>query len=212
MSDCPHCQAEITTLSGFITQGAHEARMKTLGEGKAAEVAALTAKVRETSAKASGYDAVVAERDSLKQANEARGLRDERTTQLREAGVDVALLEQVEQVYGWSQSGLTEADQKPYSQWVTEDAAAHVLLSSHFSGTPPPVVDGAPPPPGPPAGDGVPRIPPSTGSPPPPPSSGKITEQDLANYMASPAYQNLPTSTEKRAKMTEWGERIAAQG
>lgn len=210
MPDCPHCQAEITSLSGFIAQGDLESRLKSLKEGKNSEIAALTARVSEYGAKASGYDAVVAERDSLKQANEARGLRDERTTLLAAASVDPALLSEIEQVYSWSQNGVADDAKKPFEQWFGDDAASHVLLSPHFSAAPP---AGTPPPPGaPPAGDGINRVPPSGGAPPPPPSSGKITEQDLANYMASPAYQNLSTSTEKRAKMTEWSERIAAQG
>lgn len=210
MPDCPHCQVEITSLSGFIAQADLESRLKSLKEGKNSEIAALTARVSEYGAKASGYDAVVAERDSLKQANEARGLRDERTTLLAAASVDPALLSEIEQVYSWSQNGVADDAKKPFEQWFGDDAASHVLLSPHFNAAP--VGNAAPPPSAPPVGDGVNRVPPSRGAPPPPPSGGKITEQDLANYMASPAYQNLPTSTEKRAKMTEWSERIAAQG
>ena len=210
MSSCPHCSEAIESLPGFVSQSKLEARLSGLKEGKDAEIAALSARVSEYGAKASGYDAVVAERDSLKTASTARDLRDDRVAILTSRGVDPAHLADLEQVYGWSQNGVAEDAQKDWPTWIAEDAAGNVLSQRIMEGSTgaPPVMHAAPAP-------VAPRpnlIPPVNGTTPPPPSGAQITPQDVATWMASAAYQNLPSSAEKRAKMAEWQDRISQQG
>ena len=219
MASCPHCSESITTLSGFVPQATHEQRMRTLGENKNtemsaknAEIQALTTKVSEYGTKAQSYDAVAAELIQLKDANTSRQLSDSRGTLLTEAKVDPSLLKEIEQVYSWSQNGVEDGAKKTFEDWFAADASTHVLLAPHFNGPPAAAPPAGPPAPGDPPNGGASLLPPPSGQPPPPPSGGKITQQDLANWMASPAYQNLPTSAEKRAKMAEWKTQIGTQG
>lgn len=150
---------------------------------------------------ASGYDAIVSERDTLKGQIEARTKRDARTTLFTEAKVDPALLESFEQVYGWSQNGVPEAEKQTFEQWFADaenGARKHVLLADKFDAAPAP-------PPNPEAGSGNNNLPdPGAGNSntPPPPKNGKMTNVDLQAVFSSPAYQAM-TPTEKRAKIAQ---------
>ena len=205
MADCPHCSKNIESLSGFIPTADLEERLKSLKKGKDAEILELSTQLSSARTKASGFDAVVLERDGLKRDAESRTLRDARTTLLTGARVDVALLPNIEQVYDWSQNGASDDDKKSFEDWFAADAAKHVLLAPHFNGDVAP-----PPPPNPEDGDGINKLPAPGGGnhqPPPPPSNGKFTNADIASVFASPAYQALSVKDQQaKIKRMEAGD------
>ena len=205
MANCPHCKETIDSLSGFIPTSDLEERLKSLNNGKDAEILELSSQLSTARSKASGFDAIVLERDGFKQQIEARTKKDVRTTLFTERKVDPALLESFEQVYGWSQNGLPDEEKKPFEDWFATDAEKHVLLSDKFNGTAPP-----PKPPNPEGGDGINKLPASGAghaAPPPPPSDGKFTNVDIASVFASPAYQALSVKDQQaKIKRMEAGD------
>ena len=197
MSKCPHCSENIESLSGFVPQADLEERLNTLKSGKDNEISALTTSLQTAQAKASGYDAVVNERNALMAKDEARVKKDARTGLFTEAKVDPALLESFEQAYGWSQNGVADDAKKNFETWFAEDAANHVLLKPHFNGAAPP-----PPAPNPEVGSGnntIPPVPPAH-APPPPPHNGKFTNVDIQAVFQSSAFQALSLK-DKQAKL-----------
>lgn len=202
-ANCPHCQTEITSLSGFIKQEDHENRLKSKNEEKKAlEDALKTART-----KANGYDAIVLERNELKGKLESQQRRETRTKLLTDAKVNLDLLPEIEKVYGWSQDGVAESDRKSFEDWFANDAAKSVLLAPHF-GANPGGAGGDPGNNG--AGDhgnngGGPNtlpLPNGGRGDPPKPKAGKMTEADLAAIFDSPQFQALD-SDGKRARIAE---------
>lgn len=189
MASCPHCQASIESLSGFMSTADVSERINTLRIGKDAEIKALTGELATTRTKAGGYDAVVKERDDYRQQVDARTKKDARTALFAESKVDPALLESFEQVYSWSQNGVVDDQKKTFEAWFETDAQLHILLSDKFS-----AAAAAPSDNGAAEFAGVNRLPHTDAGAvldAPPPKDGKITEQDLANIFESPEFQAL---------------------
>lgn len=207
MAQCPHCSESIDSLSGFMSTSDVEKRINNLRDGKNEEITVLSGELASARTKAQGYDAIVVERDGFRNQIEARTKKDARTSLLTELGVDPALLESFEQVHAWSQNGVAEDQKQSFEDWSANDASKHILLSDKFNGAAPP-----PSPPNPNAGSGINTLP-DAGSgnaqPPPPPHNGRMTNEDLAAILQSPAYQALGVK-EKQAKIAQLKQGVHA--
>jgi len=194
---CPHCSESIDSLSGFVSQSALEERLSSQKIALKSEIKALTDEVVVLRPKASGYDAVVVERDGLQGKIDSRTQKDARTSLFTERQVDPTLIDSFETMYTSSQVGAADDAKKTFEDWFASDAANHVLLAPHFNGATPP-----PPAPNPEQGSGqnnLPPVPPAH-APAPPPHNGKFTNVDIQAVFASPAYQALSLK-DKQAKL-----------
>lgn len=202
MASCPHCSENIESLSGFVPQATLEARLK----AKSDETKLIADALKEAKVKASGYDAIVMERDTLKGEITKRDEHSTRTTAMTEAGLDPSLLASVETLYASAIIGQDEP--QSLADWLSGDAKEHPLLADRF-GKPPgdqppanpldptkPNLNVIPTAPGPNLNPQAP-----TGQDPPPPG-GKISGGDIQRYFASAEYNALPPA-EKRVKMQE---------
>lgn len=199
MADCPHCKEGLG--SGYLTQEDHETRLN----AKTAAMTLLTTELTTAKTKAQGYDAIVAERDTLKGEITKRDERSARSDAMKEAGLDPSLLSHVEILYNSATAGQDAP--KSLAEWLGEEGKAHPLLSDKF-GTP-----GEPPPPKP----GEPPKPNLNGNPnttvdtaPPGAPGQKLTPTDVQNYINSPEYKGL-SSDDKRTKIIELKAQVAAQ-
>lgn len=213
MPDCPHCSKEITTLSGFIKQADHEERLKGLRGGKDTEIKALSDEVLGLRGKVTGYDAIVAERDTLKTAATAREERDARSGLFTAEGakVDPAMLPHFEMIYNASQAGVAEAEAQTFEAWFAAGAREHVLLKPHFgqgAAVVPPVV--VPPVVDPAGGSGINTLGGIAPAVVPPGPGGRLTPQDVDNYSRSAEYKAL-SRDDQRTKIAELRAQTDAQ-
>lgn len=200
MAKCPHCSEAIDSLSGFMPTADVEERLKTQKTALKLEITALTTEVVELRPKASGYDAVVAERDGLQGKIDSRTQKDARTSLFTDRKVDPGLIDSFETMYASSQVGATDEEKKPFEDWFATEAEKHVLLAPHFNGAAPATTTTTPPDTTQGTGTNtLPATPPGT-APPPPPHNGKFTNVDIQAVFNSPAYQALPLK-EKQAKL-----------
>lgn len=202
MASCPHCSVDIDSLSGFVPQATLEARLKT----KSDENKLMADALKEAKVKASGYDAIVTERDTLKGEITKRDEHTTRTTAMTEARLDPSLLASVETLYTSAIAGQDEP--QSLADWLSGDAREHPLLADRFgkaTGEQPQAnpLDPTKPNlnviPTAPAPNLNPQAP--TGQDPPPPG-GKISSGDIQRYFASAEYTAL-SSEDRRAKMSE---------
>ena len=199
MADCPHCNTDLG--SGFLTQADHEKRIN----AKNGEITALTTELTTAKTKASGYDAIVAERDRLKADLGARTQKDERLAAMDDAGLPRSLYDSVEVLFNSANAG--EGD-TPWGDWLKGDAKEHPLLSDKFGK---PGEQQPAPKPGEqqqPRPNLNPNLTDDTQDPPKP--GQKITPADVHNYIASPEYQGLSTE-DQRKKLDELEARVVAQ-
>ncbi len=216
MPDCPHCSVAITSLPGFISQADLEDRLKNLKTGKDTEIRALSDEVLGLRGKVTGYDALVAERDTLKTAATAREERDARSGLFTAEGakVDPAMLPHFEMIYNASQAGVAEADAKTFEAWFGAEAREHVLLKPHFgqgaaaaTTTTAAVVTTAV---DPAAGSGINTLGSVAAATVAPGPGGRLTPQDIADYSKTDAYKNL-SAADQRTKIAELRAQTDAQ-
>jgi hypothetical protein len=209
-ASCPHCSAEITSLTGFVPQEKMQERLN----AKTAENNALKAQIEKNAAAVNGYEATVAELTKLKAEVEGARAREGRVAALRASGLDEGLLDHVALLFD---SAAASEEGLDFATWLAEDGAArsHPLLAPHFRA--PADAAGAT---GAAAGAGQGKTAGAFGSAaaagqqaaaaqrtgaagatPAGPTKGRTPEQ-LAAYFASPAYKALP-SAEKTAMIAK---------
>ena len=202
-SNCPHCSVEIESLSGFVSQADLETRIG----AKNGEIKALGDALKVSKTKASGFDAIVMERDQLQTEIVRRDEKATRTTAMSEHGLDPGLLDHVDLLYNSATAGL---DEKPtLAEWLAGDGKAHPLLADKFGkGAPDATVDPTKTGPNLNGPNGNPDT--TTGATDPPPPGGKISPADLQSYFAGPEFAALSVD-DRRAKIGEMEAKIATQ-
>lgn len=195
---CPECDHSFKP-SGFMTQEAHEERLKKKTAqvtAKEAEIGLLKDALQE--AKDSGSEAEELREKLTAATTELSGIKEaaEVSEAFAAAGVNPELVDSFRSLYASAIAG--EDEPAPFAEWVQTDAAkTHPLLAPHYTAPTDPSEPGTPAPPSTPA---TPRatasvVPPATGT-------GPQNATDLQQLFASPAYQSLEPA-EQRAKLAE---------
>ncbi len=212
MPACPHCSEKIEHLPGFLTQAALEDRLSSQKTGHETALTAVRLELTtvknsltQANTKASGFDAVVSERDGLQAKLTGMEQTATRTTAMQTAGVDPAMREHVELIFNSANAGRDEPLE--WDAWMasTEEGGArtHPLLSSQFGtpGTPAVVV---------PPKNNLPD--PNAGKP------GLVTPpgnlmplKDVMSFIRTDEYHAL-SSDEKNAKLNEMEAAVTPPG
>lgn len=140
MAKCPHCSESIDSLSGFIKQEDLESRLNTQKDAhstalgaKETEITMLKGSVSDLTSKASNYDAVASERDTLK--GEIVTIRDTHARQgaLAQIGVtDPKVIQGFEAIHASITAGMPEADRPGFIEFDKWGAKDHPLLAANF--------------------------------------------------------------------------------
>ena len=198
---CPHCSAGI---DGVLTQETHENRLSAKGE----EVRQLREALTGAQAKADGFDSVVSERDQLRGQVSTLTERGERVGAMAQIGVvDEQTIRGFESIFASEVAGLAEETRPTFRGWLeAEDGArAHPLLSRNFSSSPAPsdrsasgeaVAPAAPAYPAPNSG--------TTGAQPPTREQGRMSRQDLREYLAGLTPDQVKTWRERNGDAYGW--------
>lgn len=207
MADCPHCSVAIESLPGFVPQATLEERLKTQRTAKDGEISVLKSALEVSNSKASGFDAIVQERDTLKGDIAKRDMQTERSAAMSKAGLDGALLESVELLHTSATAGQDEP--QSFADWLEADGKTHPLLSSHFgkpgepttttTTTTTPNLNGP---------NGNPDI--NGDTRPPAAPQGRITPDDVRTYLSSPEY-NAMNAEDRRTKLAELKGNVETQ-
>jgi len=201
MAECPHCNK---ALEGFVSRESLKTQLAEVTTAKDAALRELKSEVVELRTKAGSYDAVVAERDGLVQANQAREQADTRRAALAEAGADAGLLASFELHYNASQAGAAEDAKQDFAAWLAA-AKEDPFMAAHF-GTPSAPPAGAPP-----------AVKPPMGPPPANPDTGAhqpgapvvMSPAELQQFFQSPAFKALAPE-QRQAKTAELEAQLLA--
>jgi hypothetical protein len=198
-ANCPHCSESIESLPGFVSQSKLEERLSAQRDAKDGEITALKSALSTAQSQASGFEAIVSERDALKAEIGKRDKRSTRLEAMSAAGLNADLLEHVELLHTSATAGQDEpAD---FAAWLDGDGKAHPLLAAHFgqSNAAPPAA----------TNNGRPDLNAPNANPPitnntadPAPPGGKMTPNDVRAYLSSAEYKSL-SAADQRAKITE---------
>lgn len=198
---CPHCSAEIERLPGFVPDATLKERLKKQGEAKDAEIALLKQRATELDTKATEYDALKSQFETLQKEHTSFTTRATHTEALRTAGLNPEFLPSVEALHNSAMASLDEGERTTLVEWLEGAGREHPLLAPHFAAGAAPAGSGQPSgqasPPSPPR----PRIPPEGGQP-PPVGSARMTPDQTRAYFNSEQFQRLPRA-EKDAKIAE---------
>jgi len=195
MSNCPHCSESIESLPGFIAQTKLEERLNAQRSAKDGEITALKAALSTAQSQASGFDAIVSERDALQSEIGKRDKRSSRLEAMAAAGLAADLLEHVELLHTSATAG--EAEPADFGAWLDGAGKAHPLLAPQFGQTATAPTVAAPNLNGP---NGNPAMAAPTSEPAPP--GGKMTPNDVRAYLSSAEYRGM-SAEDQRAKLGE---------
>lgn len=184
---CPSCSAEITSLSGFVPQAEHVARLKE----KTDAVTNLERTVGEMKPRAEGYDA------ATKALNEARGDLTIFQTLASRGYTDPRVAASVKALHSVEMGSVEEARRVDLGAWLDGDGKTHPLLAG-FQPTAQPA-NPANPNPANPANPGNPAVNPANPNPPanrgalPNPTPGQtFTTEQVAAMDDATLKANLP--------------------
>jgi hypothetical protein len=210
MANCPHCKAEIESLTGFVPQDTLTSRLA----AKQAEIEQYAAKVKDLGPKATAHDALARDRDEWRGKFEAINVRTERLTLLGTKTIAADKLEGLEALWTSANASKPEAERAEFGAWLEADAPTHPLLVGGLFAAPTPAGTAGTPANGagtptngagsaagakPPAG-----LPKTAGptAPPDAPKQGGMSEDQTRAYFHSREFRALKPADQK-AKLVE---------
>lgn len=213
-ANCPHCSKPIESLSGFISQADHVARLN----AKQTQIDEITGKLTAAEAAAQAAPATAAE--LAKARAELAQVREDMP--LVQRGYDARALAALRAVHSVETAALDEGKRPAFAAWLEGDGKDNPLVSAYASRLAAPAqsaaapvpATAAPPAPAPVAAPPAQAAPPapaalpnqlpavSAGAVTPPPASGRMTPEQVQAYLRSPAYLALKPA-DKQAKIAE---------